>query len=175
MNLNRFLIVFIWLYCEKVESVSNNIDYFHPLHNTYFDTLQNGCCRKTDHSLCQMCCIWTLLFTILTTLLMLVPTASGECCHLSTITFNLREGVNEPCPYFEDAFPVYNKRRCYVKLCGSLKKPTPCCGRGKCNIFCCNCDNGCHYRNKAKFIIEDFGKFYFDLVYNVRIYWMKRH
>jgi hypothetical protein len=27
--------------------------------------------------------------------------------------------------------------------CGDDTKPTPCCGYGKCNVFCCNCDGGC--------------------------------
>ncbi|KAB2569026.1 Protein Diedel [Lasiodiplodia theobromae] len=27
---------------------------------------------------------------------------------------------------------------------------TPCCGRGKCNIFCCACDGGCHNPKLAK-------------------------
>lgn len=30
--------------------------------------------------------------------------------------------------------------------CGDHTQGTPCCGYGKCNIFCCNCDGGCrHY------------------------------
>jgi hypothetical protein len=27
--------------------------------------------------------------------------------------------------------------------CGDNTEPTPCCGYGPCNIFCCNCDGGC--------------------------------
>ncbi|KZS90643.1 hypothetical protein SISNIDRAFT_488219 [Sistotremastrum niveocremeum HHB9708] len=28
-------------------------------------------------------------------------------------------------------------------LCADCTQTTPCCGYGKCNIFCCNCDGGC--------------------------------
>ena len=27
-------------------------------------------------------------------------------------------------------------------VCDDLSDPTPCCGVGECNIFCCNCDGG---------------------------------
>ena len=27
--------------------------------------------------------------------------------------------------------------------CCKQDKITSCCGKGKCNIFCCNCDDGC--------------------------------
>lgn len=27
--------------------------------------------------------------------------------------------------------------------CDDCSDPTPCCGRGPCNAFCCNCDDGC--------------------------------
>ncbi|KZS90642.1 hypothetical protein SISNIDRAFT_468415 [Sistotremastrum niveocremeum HHB9708] len=30
-----------------------------------------------------------------------------------------------------------------VELCPDCTEATPCCGYGKCNIFCCNCDGGC--------------------------------
>ena len=26
--------------------------------------------------------------------------------------------------------------------CGDNSDPTPCCGNGACNVFCCNCDGG---------------------------------
>lgn len=34
------------------------------------------------------------------------------------------------------------------KTCRDGTGPTPCCGRGKCNIFCCNCDGGCRERSR---------------------------
>uniref|UniRef100_A0A915IGN9 Uncharacterized protein n=1 Tax=Romanomermis culicivorax TaxID=13658 RepID=A0A915IGN9_ROMCU len=30
-----------------------------------------------------------------------------------------------------------------IKVCGDCTRGTPFCARGKCNIFGCNCDNGC--------------------------------
>jgi hypothetical protein len=32
--------------------------------------------------------------------------------------------------------------------CGDDTKPTPCCGYGGCNIFCCNCDGGCRHSRR---------------------------
>lgn len=31
---------------------------------------------------------------------------------------------------------------------------TPCCGRGGCNFFCCNCDGGCRGGGKRDFVPE---------------------
>uniref|UniRef100_A0A915JA49 Uncharacterized protein n=1 Tax=Romanomermis culicivorax TaxID=13658 RepID=A0A915JA49_ROMCU len=28
-------------------------------------------------------------------------------------------------------------------LCDDCTEPTPCCGYGPCNMFCCHCDTGC--------------------------------
>ena len=29
-----------------------------------------------------------------------------------------------------------------IIVCDDLSDPTPCCGVGVCNLFCCNCDGG---------------------------------
>lgn len=34
--------------------------------------------------------------------------------------------------------------------CCKQDKITSCCGKGKCNIFCCNCDGGCKPKDKCK-------------------------
>lgn len=43
--------------------------------------------------------------------------------------------------------PTNASADCCGAICGGLckdcTKSTPCCGHGKCNIFCCNCDGGC--------------------------------
>ncbi|XP_078694645.1 uncharacterized protein LOC144923719 [Branchiostoma floridae x Branchiostoma belcheri] len=37
-----------------------------------------------------------------------------------------------------------------TKYCGDGTVSTPCCGHGKCNIFCCNCDGGCRGKKRAQ-------------------------
>jgi hypothetical protein len=32
--------------------------------------------------------------------------------------------------------------------CGDNTEPTPCCGYGGCNIFCCNCGGGCRHSRR---------------------------
>ena len=37
---------------------------------------------------------------------------------------------------------------CYPDMSGQCldgSEATPCCGFGACNIFCCNCDDGCRH------------------------------
>ncbi|KAH7399155.1 hypothetical protein DE146DRAFT_783161 [Phaeosphaeria sp. MPI-PUGE-AT-0046c] len=40
---------------------------------------------------------------------------------------------------------IVHAERCSKEFgaCADNTPPTPCCGNGKCNIFCSNCDNGC--------------------------------
>ena len=42
-------------------------------------------------------------------------------------------------------------------FCFDYTFPTPCCGYGPCNIFCCNCDGGCrtHKSRKVRSLDED--------------------
>ncbi|XP_078595017.1 uncharacterized protein LOC144872581 [Branchiostoma floridae x Branchiostoma japonicum] len=45
------------------------------------------------------------------------------------------------------------RRRCYNRCGDGTRQPTPCCGYGKCNIFCCNCDDGC--RRSKRMVADD--------------------
>ena len=49
---------------------------------------------------------------------------------------------------------------CRVNSCGTCcddwTKGTPCCGRGRCNIFCCNCDGGCRKGKRSNDEINTF-------------------
>ncbi|XP_035693723.1 uncharacterized protein LOC118427869 [Branchiostoma floridae] len=36
-----------------------------------------------------------------------------------------------------------------TKYCGDGTTSTPCCGHGKCNVFCCNCDGGCRGKKRT--------------------------
>ncbi len=40
--------------------------------------------------------------------------------------------------------------------CGDGSRGTPCCGQGRCNIFCCNCDGGCRRRSDKKRFLDLF-------------------
>lgn len=111
-----------------------------------------------------MFCKWSLLFTILTVLL--AKLVSGVCCRSTVIAFRIDNKYNVYCSYFEEGKRVnFNRRHCTTTLCGGLLHPTPCCGRGSCNIFCCNCDNGCHDRNSR--VLIDFRSKYWKLIYDV--------
>lgn len=94
---------------------------------------------------------WTVIPTILTAvlcvLMALVPSASGECCAATSISYRLPIESKKQCEDYGGWCDNYRRRQCLVYLCGSLHKPTPCCGRGRCNLFCCNCNDGCWYRN----------------------------
>lgn len=170
--LYHILCSFISYMCFKIltkiwkETVSNGIiDYFHRSHNTLCNGLLSGCWRWTELKVSTMC---SLLVTILTVVLSakLALQVSGECCYATSLSFHISAESKKRCLDFKNAYPFINVKICAVDLCGSLKKPTPCCGRGNCNIFCCNCDNGCHHRND--YVVEDFSQTYEKWVSNVR-------
>lgn len=108
---------------------------------------------------------WTLhisIFTVLLVILLeLVPTASGDCCTSTKISYRLQPQSKWNCEYFGGQMTDKKKKTCTAALCGSMHTPTPCCGRQSCNIFCCNCDSGCHSRNHLVFkdFIKQYGKF----------------
>ena len=37
-------------------------------------------------------------------------------------------------------------KSCCRASCGFANGALGCCGKGPCNIFCCNCDDGCYYK-----------------------------
>jgi hypothetical protein len=55
-------------------------------------------------------------------LVALAPSAKADCCNAGT-----RDDDGGS----------------HTGLCADFTKPTPCCGVGACNAFCCNCDGGC--------------------------------
>lgn len=161
-NNNLIVNILFAFTAQKKATVSNNIiNYFHCSHNSNLSfCLINGCCRKTDRSLSAMCCRRRLFFTILiyavVEMLILVPSASGVCCKTTTINFSLKDGHSKSCSDFENAWrTIFDGKKCYVTICGSLRRATTCCGRSYCNIFCCGCQV-CHRRNDPKLILADF-------------------
>lgn len=65
-------------------------------------------------------------FSLLLVLLVASFTAA-DCCY-------------KDCGCFEDWGTQPPSYVCTA--CGDCSSPTPCCGNGSCNIFCCNCDGG---------------------------------
>lgn len=119
---------------------------------------------KFDSSSTMFCKSW-LLLTILIVLLFVIL-VSGACCPSTAIAFRIENVYNVYCSYFKGGKRVnFNPRFCTTTLCGGLTYPTPCCGRGTCNIFCCNCDRGCHNRNTH--VLVDFRSNYWKLIYDV--------
>lgn len=112
--------------------------------------------------------VFKILIVMLCAGLVMVPRANGICCRSTEFTFQIRDFSNLPCSSFEGAGGYnYIKRICFLNLCGSFRWPTPCCGRGPCNIFCCNCDNGCHRNNSH--VRRDFVRKHYKLVTDVRL------
>ncbi|XP_017110789.1 protein Diedel [Drosophila elegans] len=67
--------------------------------------------------------------------------ANAECCTtVAKLDFNITNGV---CGQV-NAIPT--RRGCTITVCGDGKALVgSLCGRGPCNIFGCNCDDGCLY------------------------------
>ncbi|XP_066283139.1 uncharacterized protein [Branchiostoma lanceolatum] len=68
------------------------------------------------------------MFLGLSALLMvlMVDQAESVCCHAT-----------------ERCFGGWWNRKCNHYCKDGTRQHTPCCGYGRCNIFCCNCDGGC--------------------------------
>ncbi|KAM8717900.1 hypothetical protein ACLKA7_004578 [Drosophila subpalustris] len=88
----------------------------------------------------------TILLTQLYLTLLLVQRANSECCNPTILHFYIAQPSNKKCTDFPEGRRVhFSTIFCYTKICGSFKRPTPCCGVHSCNIFCCSCN--CWYRN----------------------------
>jgi hypothetical protein len=61
-------------------------------------------------------------------LLAFTSMAIADCCSASSTCSPMEAWLGGDCP----------------ASCDDGTKPTPCCGKGECNAFCCNCDNGKH-------------------------------
>lgn len=141
----------------------------HMVHGTWYIRIdsQRIVCIQPRLDLCTMRCMWNLLFTILTVVLCAVP-ARGDCCRSVTVYFSIYEQSKLQCKDFKHSvYDGLDLRSCHVKFCGDQTYPTPCCGRGSCNIFCCNCDRGCHPGLLRS--ASDFAKRFKDVVYDARI------
>lgn len=70
----------------------------------------------------------------------------SECCHATVYTFEKTNKSN--CKDYGGALKrisfVTRSNQCVVRICGNgLKTRSFYCGIGSCNLFGCNCDNGC--------------------------------
>jgi hypothetical protein len=62
---------------------------------------------------------------LVTSVITLLPSVMADCCKAGLLC---------------DPYPK--------KCCSDGTKPTPCCGYGGCNIFCCACSGGCRKRSQ---------------------------
>lgn len=104
---------------------------------------------------------------VLCVVLVLMPPVSGDCCGATKFKFTIRPESKKQCVELDHAKMTYATNKCMIELCGNQHPPTPCCGRGPCNMFCCNCDGGCHYRNHPLQVMDDFRLKYEKHVTNV--------
>nr|WDQ26743.1 venom peptide [Acharia stimulea] len=94
----------------------------------------------------------------------------GECCHRSILKFRLAEHAPPECEHYEGAIRSFRQDGlgtiCRNRVCGDGRRVTEgiFCGVGPCNIFGCNCDDGCRGSNAT----EEFKKIYGDHVKEVR-------
>ncbi|KAL7741417.1 hypothetical protein ACLKA6_000745 [Drosophila palustris] len=100
-----------------------------------------------------MYCLGPILFLLLA----LQPwrMADGECCYHTYARFGVQP--NDNCGNYNGSTSYWWSDSCWNRFCGNLEKPTPCCGVGSCNIFCCNCDFGCKKGNVAENLLRKFG------------------
>lgn len=117
---------------------------------------------------CKCSLLVFLLSVVLCAVLELVPPVSGECCNPYEVGFFIKPKSKKQCSDFYHALITWDEKKCRANLCGNEHPPTPCCGRGPCNWFCCNCDDGCHYRGDPLEIVSDFKIRHGKHVYNVR-------
>ncbi|XP_034473697.1 uncharacterized protein LOC117781092 [Drosophila innubila] len=105
-----------------------------------------------------------LIFLAQLQLIFLQVIQANSCCSSTVLHFHLKPTNKKSCSdYPQGARVHFSKTFCFTKLCGSFKKPTPCCGVHSCNIFCCNCN--CWDRNYR--VLVDFRTRYWDEIYNV--------
>ncbi|XP_030561522.1 uncharacterized protein LOC115763199 [Drosophila novamexicana] len=99
---------------------------------------------------------YTWQFLILHTFSLYIWQANGACCRSTSMTYFLKNSDSTSCVDIAGGSQVHywNKDECQAKVCNDLSSSTPCCGVGKCNFFCCNCNRGCR---KAKItVLDDF-------------------
>lgn len=120
------------------------INYLLSILHTYVDIIIFYCNRRI-RSLKEMkptiVCI-LLSFFLVVMLFSTVP-VSGECCYAEWKDFTRRallDGVDDA----SDSVGMVDRRRKRSGYyCEDGSEGTPCCGQGSCNMFCCDCDDGC--------------------------------
>lgn len=75
------------------------------------------------------------VFVMLSMLLLVIEQSNADCCPPYN-EHNCADGTFIFCFTFIRFF-------FQIDISFSGTAITPCCGRGRCNIFCCNCDGGC--------------------------------
>ncbi|XP_034472592.1 uncharacterized protein LOC117780250 [Drosophila innubila] len=78
------------------------------------------------------------------------------CCTFTYVRFGVPP-KEVACKNYLDSTRFFWTDSCYNFFCGNLTTPTPCCGVGNCNIFCCNCDGGCIPGNVQENLLDRFG------------------
>nr|QTY40848.1 venom polypeptide precursor [Doratifera vulnerans] len=104
-----------------------------------------------------------MLFKNIIILSIILPTIFAKCCFKKTIKFELNEGLDKDCSFFENA-KLNPKRgssdtsvtRCKVSVCGDGRRPREgnYCGIGKCNMLGCQCEGGCIKGKNVKEFID---------------------
>lgn len=80
-------------------------------------------------------------FILIQLLTLWMWSGNAHCCNMAMYSFTINS--MSKCSDFPKAVGIIGSSTCTVGLCGDGKFPGPCCGVGRCNIFCCNCDQGC--------------------------------
>lgn len=70
---------------------------------------------------------------------------NAECCRPTSVSFDPINITSTKCSDYPGGKKAafWTLAECETNLCGNLLSPSPCCGVGNCNVFCCNCNLGC--------------------------------
>ncbi|XP_034472629.1 protein Diedel-like [Drosophila innubila] len=82
-------------------------------------------------------------------------TGDTECCTGTYTRFGIKP--KDDCNNYAESNHLWFTDSCWKWFCGNLTAPSPCCGVGSCNIFCCNCDDGCIRGSVVGQLMERFG------------------
>lgn len=117
-----------------------------------------------------------LIFTILFVVVIIAKKTTTECCGTSIYIMHACASIPHENHYFFQSFPSdvdyllkhdtdISFEKCYSRVCPDTKILEPSslelyCGVGNCNIFGCNCDDGCCTGNNEIELIKWFAKNY---------------
>lgn len=113
--------------------------------------------------------MWAKLILLQLLLLAWQQQCQAECCKSTDITFTPVNRTAKKCSDYPNGSKAsfFRRAECETSLCGNLLKPTPCCGVGNCNIFCCNCNNGC-LGEPGKTVVEELKERYVGELRNIK-------